>query len=161
MTINRSGRVDKMTEVTRQNDRGYPTKKRRLPDKMTELTNEFACDFEGNQIPSESSNTSISYAEKHKTKKRYRFIRGPIDYTWYTMACREGASELAIYLQYKRGILGLTARIQIRPTECRELGLGERKRQRQINSLVAAGLIEADKGVGRCPIVKVIDLMEG
>ena len=128
---------------------------------MTELTNEFACDFEGDHPPSESSNTSFSYAEKHKPKKRSRYIRGPIDFTWITIACREGASELALYLQYKRGILGRTARVQIRPTECREFGLGDRKRQRQIDSLVAAGLIEADKGVGRCPIVKVIDLIEG
>ena len=67
-TISRSGRVDKMTEVTRQNDGGCPTKKRRLPDKMTELTNEFACDFDGDQPPSESSNTSFSYAEKHWQK---------------------------------------------------------------------------------------------
>ena len=128
---------------------------------MTELTNEFACDFDGDQPPSESSNTSFSYAEKHWQKNRSPFIKGPIDLTWMTIACRERASELALYLQYKRGILGLNARIQIRPTECREFGLGDRKRQRQIDSLVTAGLIEADKGVGRCPIVKVIDLMEG
>lgn len=90
--------------------------------------------------------------------KQRLFIKGPIDLEWMQGACKANAAPMALYLQYKQGILGEGARIQIRPSECREFGMSDRARQRQIDSLAAAGLIVADKGNGRCPVVQVIDL---
>ena len=66
------------------------------------------------------------------------------------------AAELGLYLMYKTGILGSKASIQVRPCECRELGLTDRERQRQVVRLENAGLITADKGKGRCPTVILI-----
>ena len=88
-----------------------------------------------------------------KPRHRRPFIKGPIDLEWMQEASRARAVELAIYLQYKAGILGVNAKIQIRPAECREFGLADKARQRQIDRLEQAGLIVADRGVGRCPIV--------
>ena len=84
------------------------------------------------------------------------FIKGPIDLKWVQQACQSSAAELAWYLHYKSGILGATACIQIRPSECSKFGLGDKARQRQVDRLENAGLIIADKGNGRCPIVQIV-----
>jgi hypothetical protein len=91
-----------------------------------------------------------------KRDKTFRFIKGPIDLVWISKACRVKASELALYLHYKAGILGVTAIIQIRPSECLEFGLSDRLRQRQVDRLSDAGLITAEKGNGKCPRVKLV-----
>ena len=106
-------------------------------------------------ITERKTNTAFS-ARKKKKKKTFRFIKGPIDLVWISKACRIKASELALYLQYKAGILGEAAIIQIRPSECLEFGLSDRLRQRQVNRLVDAGLITAETGRGKCPRVKLI-----
>ena len=93
--------------------------------------------------------------------KQRPFIKGPIDLEWVQEACKANAAPMAFYLQYKQGILGKGARIQIRPSECKEFGMSDRARQRQIDSLAAAGLIVADKGNGRCPVVEVVGLYRG
>ena len=67
------------------------------------------------------------------------------------------AAELGLYLMYKIGVLGSKASVQVRPSECRELGLTDRERQRQVVRLENAGLITADKGKGRCPTVTLIE----
>ena len=85
-----------------------------------------------------------------------KFIKGPIDYEWIAKACKAGAAELGLYLMYKIGILGSKASVQVRPSECRELGLADRARRRQVERLENAGLITADKGNGRCPIVQIV-----
>ena len=84
------------------------------------------------------------------------FIKGPIDLGWVQLACQNNATELAWYLHYKSGILGAAACIQIRPSECSKFGLGDKARQRQVDRLENAGLITADKGNGRCPIVQIV-----
>ena len=94
---------------------------------------------------------------KPKYGQKNPFIKGPLDLEWMQMACRHCAAELALFIQYKRGILGPNAMIQIRPKECRDFGLGERRRERQLGRLIEAGLIKADKGPGKCPVVKVIE----
>ena len=85
-----------------------------------------------------------------------KFIKGPIDYEWIAAACKAGAAELGLYLMYKIGILGSKASVQVRPSECRELGLADRARRRQVERLENAGLIITDKGNGRCPIVQIV-----
>ena len=103
--------------------------------------------------PRVAENTLVNNATKP-------FIKGPIDLEWVQRACQCNAAELAWYLHYKSGILGATACIQIRPSECSKFGLGDKARQRQVARLESAGLIQADKGLGRCPIVKVIEIAD-
>jgi len=104
---------------------------------------------------------TIPTPKDSKRPKQRPFIKGPIDLEWMQEACKANAAPMALYLQYKQGILGKGARIQIRPSECREFGMNDRARQRQIDSLAAAGLILADKGNGRCPVVEVVGLYRG
>ena len=111
-------------------------------------------------VTSDTPKTSTSSKDSKRPKQR-PFIKGPIDLEWMQGACKANAAPMALYLQYKQGILGKGARIQIRPAECRDFGMSDRARQRQIDSLAAAGLILADKGNGRCPVVEVVGLYRG
>ena len=104
---------------------------------------------------SEQENVSPKTNRSNRPRK---FIKGPIDYEWIAEACRVGAAELGLYLMYKIGILGSKASIQVRPCECREFGLTDRERQRQVVRLENAGLVVANKGMGRCPLVSVTSI---
>ena len=157
-TIIRGGRVDKMQEVTRQNAGGYPTKCSRLPDKMQEVEKVDTTHLKQANTSSEAN--QMQSFRKPKYGQKNPFIKGPIDLEWMQMACQKGAAELALFIRYKTGILGTNAAINIRPKECSKFGLGERKRQRQLDSLVESGLIKADRGPGRCPVVRVIEIPE-
>ena len=106
-------------------------------------------------VTSDTPKMSTSSKDSKRPQQR-PFIKGPIDLEWMQEACKANAAPMALYLQYKQGILGKGARIQIRPSECREFGMNDRARQRQIDSLASVGLIVADRGNGRCPIVEVI-----
>jgi hypothetical protein len=131
-----------MTEVIRQNEAG--SRGHRLSEFVAE---------HNPAITEQKTNAAFSARKRDKT---FRFIKGPIDLVWISKACRIKASELALYLQYKAGILGEAAIIQVRPSECLEFGLSDRLRQRQVNRLVDAGLITAERGRGKCPRVKLV-----
>ena len=109
----------------------------------------------------ESTTTQVENSAAPSPPKNCRrsrpFIKGPIDLGWVQQACKSNAAEMAFYLHYKLGILGKDASVQIRPSECREFGMSDKARQRQIDSLEKAGLIAADRGKGRCPVVTVIE----
>ena len=107
------------------------------------------------EYPPISEQENVSQ-KANRSNRPQRFIKGQIGYEWIAEACRVRAAELGIYLMYKIGIFGSKASVQVRPSECRELGLTDRERQRQVVRLENAGLITADKGKGRCPIVKMV-----
>ena len=107
------------------------------------------------EYPPISEQKNVS-PKTNRSNRPQKYIKGPIDYEWIAKACRVGAAELGLYLMYKIGILGSKASVQVRPCECRELGLTDRERQRQVVRLENAGLITADKGNGRCPIVQIV-----
>jgi len=136
----RSG--DKKAEVARQKGRGFGG------FVVSDFILEEAQPMIGNS-PQVAEKTPAQNAAKP-------FIKGPIDLEWVQRACQSNAAELAWYLHYKSGILGATACIQIRPSECSKFGLGDKARQRQVDRLENAGLITADKGNGRCPIVQIV-----
>ncbi len=100
--------------------------------------------------------TAHSHQVAEKTRATKLFIKGPIDLEWVQRACHSNAAELAWYLHYKAGILGVTACIQVRQSECSKCGVGEKARQRQVERLENAGLIIPDKGNGRCPIFQIV-----
>ena len=136
-----------MAEVARQNSGGCGG---------FDVADLVMSDFVTSDTPKMSTSSKGS-----KRPQQRPFIKGPIDLEWIQEACKANAAPMALYLQYKQGILGKGARIQIRPSECREFGMNDRARQRQIDSLAAAGLILADKGNGRCPVVEVVGLYRG
>jgi hypothetical protein len=109
----------------------------------------------------ESTTTQVENSAAPSPPKNCRrsrpFIKGPIDLGWVQQACKSNAAQMAFYLNYKLGILGKEASVQIRPSECREFGMSDKARQRQIDSLEKTGLIVADRGNGRCPVVIVIE----
>ena len=107
------------------------------------------------EYPPISEQENVSQ-KANRSNRPQKFIKGPIDYEWIAEACRVKAAELGLYLIYKIGILGPKAAVQVRPCECREFGLTDRERQRQVVRLENAGLITADKGKGRCPIVRIV-----
>ena len=140
------------------------TKRQRSGDKKAEVARQKGRGFGGfgvsdfiSEEPEPMVNHSPQVVEKSPARNATKpFIKGPIDLKWVQQACQSNASELAWYLHYKSGILGATACIQIRPSECSKFGLGDKARQRQVARLENAGLITADKGNGRCPIVKIV-----
>ena len=83
-----------------------------------------------------------------------------LSHTDYRQFCNLRISFIqsqAFYLHYKLGILGKGASVQIRPSEYRDFGMSDKARQRQIDSLEKAGLIVAERGNGRCPLVQIVD----
>ena len=104
------------------------------------------------EYPSIREQENVSPKTNRSNRPR-KFIKGPIDYEWIAEACRVGAAELGLYLMYKIGILGSKASIQVRPCECREFGLTDRERQRQVVRLEKAGLILVTRKAGCCPVV--------
>jgi hypothetical protein len=112
-------------------------------------------------VMAESTTTQVEDSVPELQLKNCRrsrpFVKGPIDLEWLQRACKSNAAEMAFYLHYKLGILGKDASVQIRPSECRAFGMSDKARQRQIDSLEKAGLIVADRGNGRCPVVIVIE----
>jgi len=93
--------------------------------------------------------------EDKPKKQTQAFIKGPIPLAWMQKACRAKAVSLAIYLWYKWGILGRTKKIQLRPKELKQFGVGEKSRQREPERLEKAGLVKVDRKVGRCCIVAI------
>ena len=109
------------------------------------------------EYPSISEQENVS-PKTNRSNRPQKFIKGPIDYEWIAKACRVGAAELGLYLMYKIGIFGTKVSVQVRPCECREFGLTDRERQRQVVRLANAGLIVANKGIGRCALVSVTSI---
>ena len=107
------------------------------------------------EYPPITERENVSQKAKRSNRPQ-KFVKGPIDYEWIAEACRVKAAELGLYLMYKIGILGSKASVQVRPSECRELGLTDRERQRQVVRLENAGLITADKGKERCPTLNLV-----
>ena len=137
------------------------TKRRRLHDKKAEVARQKGGGFGGFEVndfilEEPQSITGHSHQVAKETRATKPFIKGPVDLEWVQRACHSNAAELAWYLHYKAGILGATACIQVRPSECSKFGLGDKARQRQVERLENAGLIIADKGNGRCPIVQIV-----
>ena len=137
------------------------TKRQRSGDKKAEVERQKGRGFGGFGVddfileePQSIAGHSPQVAGKVRAAKP--FIKGPIDLEWVQRACHSNAAELAWYLHYKAGILGASACIQVRPSECSKFGLGDKARQRQVDRLENAGLIIADKGNGRCPVVQII-----
>ena len=137
------------------------TKRQRSGDKKAEVARQKGGGFGGFGVndfilEEPQSITGHSHKVAEKTRATKPFIKGPVDLEWVQRACHSNAAELAWYLHYKAGILGATACIQVRPSECSKFGLGDKARQRQVERLENAGLIIADKGNGRCPIVQIV-----
>ena len=81
------------------------------------------------------------------------FIKGPIPLNWIQKACEVNAAPLAMYLWYKWGILGATAKIKLRPARLKQFGIGEKSRQREACRLEKAGLILVTRKAGCYPVV--------
>ena len=132
-----------MAEVKRQKEGGYG----KFSLSGFEMVESTTTQVENSAAPSPPKNC----------RRSRPFIKGPIDLGWVQQACKSNAAQMAFYLNYKLGILGKEASVQIRPSECREFGMSDKARQRQIDSLEKTGLIVADRGNGRCPVVIVIE----
>ena len=131
-----------MAEVKRQKEGGYG----KFSLSGFEMVESIQSDLEDSVEPSQPKN-----------RKRSRpFIKGPIDLEWVQQACRANAAALAFYILFMRGILGKGSKIQLRPCDCRKFGIGDKARQRQVDRLEKASLIVADRGIGRCALVKLI-----
>jgi hypothetical protein len=84
------------------------------------------------------------------------FIKGPIPLAWIQLACRLNAATLAIYIQWKAGLLGQKAKIALRPAELARFGLGGYARRRQYKALVEAKLVQPVSEKGRCKAVRLV-----
>ena len=94
--------------------------------------------------------------KKPSSRVKGAFIRGPIPLDWIHAAAVARATELALYLLYKTGIVGVEAGIQVRPGELSKFGLNDDRRRRQVLRLEEAGLCEVvSRGAGKCPRLKV------
>ena len=132
-------------------------------DKMAEVKRQNEASFGGHGLSEfvskdDPSNKELKKSSPPSTRKRGRtrpYIGGPVDLEWIQKACQAKGIELALYIHYKTGILGKGASVQIRPTECKEFGLNDKSRQRQVDRLASAGLITAQKGKGKCPVVRI------
>jgi len=84
-----------------------------------------------------------------------RFIKGPIPLEWIQKACAVGAEKLALYLMYIKGLTGWS-KIPLKPAEMERFGLSPKTRRVQLTKLEEAGLVKAEKAVGKKPVVTVI-----
>ena len=84
-----------------------------------------------------------------------RYIRGPIPLGWIQKACIVGAEKLALYLMYMKG-LTKRSKIPLRSAEMGRFGLSPKTRRVQLTKLEEAGLVKAEKAVGKKPVVTVI-----
>ena len=71
------------------------------------------------------------------------------------MACRLNAARLALYIQWKIGLLGPTAKIALRRGELATFGLGPYAIRREYKALVGAKLVQAVRESGRLKAVRV------
>ena len=85
-----------------------------------------------------------------------RFIRGPIPLEWIQKACVVGAEKLALYLMYIKGLTGWS-KIPLKSAELERFGLSPKTRRVQLTKLEEAGLVKAEKAVGKKPVVTVIN----
>ena len=93
--------------------------------------------------------------ENRPPQRRTRpFIKGPIDLAWVHSAAKVNATEVALWLCYKEGFVGVGKWAHVRPYELNKFGLTRKRKDRQINSLEKAGLIEVKRGAGRCPTLR-------
>jgi hypothetical protein len=90
-----------------------------------------------------------------KGRQSRPFIKGPIPLEWMRLACRLNAAPLAIYIQWKAGLLGATSRIPLRPRELAKFGIGGFSVRRQFKLLVGAKLVHAAQIPGRCKAVRI------
>ena len=84
-----------------------------------------------------------------------RFIRGPIPLEWIQKACTVGAEKLAFYLIYIKGLTGWS-KIPLKSTEMERFGLSPKTRRVQLTKLEEAGLVKAEKAVGKKPVVHLL-----
>ena len=63
--------------------------------------------------------------------------------------------KLALYLIYIKGLTGWS-KIPLRSAEMEKFGLSPKTRRVQLAKLEGAGLVKADKAVGKKPVVTVI-----
>ena len=85
-----------------------------------------------------------------------RFIKGPIPLSWIQKACTVGAEKLALYLMYIKGLTGWS-KIPLKSAELERFGLSPKTRRVQLTKLEEAGLVKAEKAVGKKPVVTVIN----
>ena len=74
---------------------------------------------------------------------------------WSQKACAVGAEKLALYLMYMKG-LTKRSKIPLRSSEMERFGLSPKTRRVQLTKLEEAGLVKAEKAVGKKPVVTVI-----
>ena len=98
--------------------------------------------------------SSVGQPDRRRTKP---FIKGPIDLGWIQRAAQVNAAEVALWLCYKEGFKGTGNWFHLRPCELRKYGLTRKRRDRQIKSLEAAGLIAVRRKPGQCPNLRSIN----
>ena len=84
-----------------------------------------------------------------------RYIKGPIPLEWIQKACAVGAEKLALYLIYIKGLTGWS-KIPLKSAELERFGLSPKTRRVQLTKLEEAGLVKAEKAVGKKPVATVI-----
>ena len=87
-----------------------------------------------------------------------RYIRGPIPLGWIQKACTVGAEKLALYLMSMKG-LTKRPKIRLRSAEMERFGLSPKIRRIQLAKLEEAGLVKADKAVGKKPVLTAINFL--
>ena len=91
----------------------------------------------------------------HRTRP---FIKGPLDLEWIHGAARVNAPEVALWLCYKEGFVGVGKWGHVRPRDLNKYGLTRKRKDRQINSLEEARLIAVKRKPGQCPTVRSLRL---
>ena len=111
-------------------------------------------DLEKFQIP----NKSLRISTKRITKK---FLKGPILLDWLKGAARLPGRTLqvGVILHYLSGVMRSTE-VKFSYLLAEEFGVKRHAAYRALKALENEGLIKVQRGVGKCPIVQLIEISE-
>jgi hypothetical protein len=89
-------------------------------------------------------------------KSKNRFLRGPIDWPWLTVAAKLPGSALhvALAIHFQNGFKQ-TGKVKLSPRVWRELGLKRHTVYRAVDELEEAGLVSAVRKQGCSPIITI------
>jgi hypothetical protein len=115
-------------------------------------------------IPASGSAPLLVSRANSKGKRRRRDGNSGDEYLriacwrWLAIAARlpGKAFHVAVLLWHLRN-LTRSPKVRWRPSKAREFGVSRYATRRGLDALEEAGLITVDRGVGRCPIITVID----
>ena len=109
------------------------------------------------EIPAELSDASRKRIEAQALRRGREFIKGPIPLPWLAraFALPGKAGAVAVLLWFMAGMNG-PRQIRVNPKLLQRFQVGRKAGYRAVDALTAAGLVTAERAVGKCAVVSIL-----